>query len=168
MKSELLNESLINKLRVEYVTSDTDVKISDLALNSGVPETVLKDISVKSEWESQRKAFRQQQLTEILERTAHLQANANKQTIEKGTILQEKIFNCLLDDIEQGNFHPTISDFNRISQTISEIGKESTNNIGILGNNNKIVNIKIEKPLEECSIEELVEIQSEINRSEET
>lgn len=158
-----LDKTRIPTYRLEFVTDETEPSLKTISERSGFPLKVLKEIAQEEDWEGQKRAFKSHQISEVQEKTKAVKVKASLESLKRGEQLQSKIFDALLEDIENGNYRPTISDFNRITDTIENIGKETISNIGMIGNNNKIINIKIEKPIEDMSLEELVEIQGKIS-----
>lgn len=158
-----LDKTRIPTYKLEFVTDETEPSLKTISEKSGFPIKILREIALEEDWEGQKRAFKSHQISEVQEKTKAVKVKASLNSLNRGQELQEKIYSALIEDIENGNYRPTIADFNRITDTIESVGKETTNNIGMIGNNNKIINIKIEKPIEDMSLEELVEIQGKIS-----
>lgn len=159
---DIVSPSEAQAIMLEYVTSERQPSLDTMARNLNLPPQILKELARSGDWENERKAYHTAQTQELLEQTNRNRAKANFNTMLKGVQLQGKVLEKVLSDIETGAYHPTIGEFIKLSEIIDSVGKEKGSNVGFVGNNNKVVNISLSKPLSECSLEELEEIQSSV------
>lgn len=149
-------------IMLEYVTSERQPNLDTMARNLNLPPQLLRELAKQGDWENERKAYHTAQTQEVLEQTSRNRAKANFNTLLKSVQLQGKVLDKVMTDIETGAYHPTIGEFIKLSETIDAVGKDKGSSVGFVGNNNKVVNISLSKPLNECSLEELVEIQQNV------
>ena len=169
MQKEIIVENQlekdIQKLKLEYVTVGTSLE--DIAMNTGFNLRMLESVAIEEQWDLQRKAYKTQIQNEFEQKIQEAKTKATMNTILRASTLQKLTFDAIEADIKNGTYKPTISEFNRLSETIESIGKKDSKGIGIVGDNNKILNITFEKPFEEMSLEELNDAQRRIRNGNE-
>lgn len=169
MPNEIIAETQlekdIQKLKLEYVTTETSLE--KIALNSGFNLRMLESVAIEEQWELQKKAYNTQIMNEFENKIQEAKVKATMNTILRASKLQKMTFDAIEEDIKNGKYKPTISEFTRLSETIESIGKKDVKNIGIIGDNNKVLNITLQKPLEEMSLEELNDVQRRIKNGNE-
>jgi hypothetical protein len=149
-----------SKIRTEFVTSDQKQDIRKLCENYGAPIGTIEEIAKREKWVQERDAYQAGIMTDVRKQIEVLRTKAEMNTLSRSVVLQKKLFDKMLADIDSGLYHPTMKDFVEISKIISKTGDET--NVGVVGNNNKVLNITMTKPLEEMSFEEIVKMEQTI------
>jgi len=153
----------LRKAKTEYVSSENNISAEDMAENYALPISALKEIMKKEKWENERETYRQELLNDVRRKKDNLQTKATLNTLSQAVSLQNTIFKKVKEDIDAGRYIPTIKDFTEIAKITSPVQKGETGNIN---SNNKIIHINVDKPVEEMTYEEILAVESELDRKE--
>ncbi len=153
----------LRKAKMEYISSENNISTEDIAENYALPISALKEIMKKEKWDNERETYRQESLNDVRRKKENLQTKATLNTLSQAVSLQNTIFKKVKEDIEAGRYIPTIKDFTEIAKITSPVQKGETGNVN---SNNKIIHINVEKPVEEMTYEEILAVESELDRKE--
>jgi uncharacterized protein YqfB (UPF0267 family) len=156
-------DAKIRKAKMEYVSSENNISAKDLADSYVIPVSALSEVMKAEKWDSERDAFRQEFQNDVRRKTEVLKTKSSLNTLSQAVSLQNTIFKKVKEDIEAGRYIPTIKDFTEIAKITSPQNKNDGGNVN---SNNKIINISVKKPVEEMTYEEILEVESQLDREE--
>lgn len=164
--SEVLDIIVFNKvkeIKTEFITSDAKKSLIDLCKNYNAPLSIVDDIAKKESWETEREVYHSTVINNIKKQIVNTRVKAELNTLARGMVLQKKIYDKILTDIDTGLYSPTVKDFTEITKVMNG-AKESDNVVNF--NNNKILKISVTKPVEEMTYEEIIDLETKIREEQ--
>lgn len=154
---DLLDIIHAREIRTEYITSGRETTLEELAEAYNAPIDAIRQLATKEKWDIEKKTYRANEIHEMKGELEFQRTKSELNSVINSASLQDKVFNAISKNIDEGQYFPTVKDFTTLHDILKDKSKDKQ-----AGSSNKILNIVMNKQPNEMSYEELQVLENEI------
>ena len=154
VRDKEISEYNIAQARTSFIISPTKPSYRDLAKSYGVSKSALQSISVQEDWEAQRIEYQNQVITKAQNSFKAKVAKERAKKLKKINTIFEKGADKLIEQLDSKQYRITVRDLNTLARLSEFLAGEVESRKGHT--------FKLDKPLSEYTVEELLAMQNRI------